>query len=155
MSGLYERMARTRAGAIALAAARLRRNANSALQRALRESGRTRTDLAQELGIRKSAVTQVFNANEENEYGNLRLNTLAEYLYVLGYEVELVLVNKGQPREDAVRDMRQTWRRKPDVADSAVKNLEDLDWNEADETVESVSTAKALGDERLQGQLEG
>jgi transcriptional regulator with XRE-family HTH domain len=70
-----------------MAAARLRHEVIDALQDAFDKSGRTQTDLAGALDRSKSAVSQVFLGD-----GNLRISTLAEYLYELGMELAIELV---------------------------------------------------------------
>jgi transcriptional regulator with XRE-family HTH domain len=54
------------------------------LQESLRESGKNQSDLAEELGLSRSAVSQVLLGD-----GNLRVATLAEYLFALGRKVHL------------------------------------------------------------------
>ena len=100
MSTLYERLAATDDGVRRLAVTRLRREALRALHIALKASGLTQTDLAAKLGIRKSAVSQVLNGD-----GNLRVKTLAEYLGALGYELDMRLVEAGEPRR-AITEQR-------------------------------------------------
>ncbi|WP_197048795.1 helix-turn-helix domain-containing protein [Streptosporangium roseum] len=94
---LYERFASTARGAHALAAARLRHEFLGALHQALKLSGLTQSDIAQSLGIRRSAVNQVFRGD-----GNLRINTVADYLHAMGFELDVRLVHAGEPRKAAV-----------------------------------------------------
>jgi transcriptional regulator with XRE-family HTH domain len=64
---------------------------------ALGASGVTQSALAGMLKIRKSAVNQVLRGD-----GNLRVKTLAEYLNALGYELDVRLVEAGEPRKAAL-----------------------------------------------------
>jgi DNA-binding phage protein len=94
MSNLYDRVAAKPRGEAALAAARLRREALVALHKAFEASGLTsQSALARHLNLRRSAVNQVFRGD-----GNLRINTLAEYLYALGFELNITIVHAGEPR---------------------------------------------------------
>lgn len=94
MSTLYDRVAAKRGGKAALAAARLRREMLASLHEAFQASGlNTQSEIARRLGVRRSAVNQVFRGD-----GNLRINTLAEYLYTLGFELDVMLVPAGEPR---------------------------------------------------------
>lgn len=95
MSNLYDRVASKPGGEQALAAARLRREVLVALHQAFAASGlHTKSEIARRLNIRKSAVSQVFRGD-----GNLRITTLAEYLYALGFELQIGLVEVGEPRQ--------------------------------------------------------
>jgi transcriptional regulator with XRE-family HTH domain len=94
---LYDRLASTVEGARALAAARLRRDVLGILHKSLEESGLTQTELAKKLGVRRSAVNQVFRGD-----GNVRINTLAEYLHALGFELNVQLVETGELRRAVV-----------------------------------------------------
>lgn len=94
MSSLYDRVAAKPGGLAALATARLREEMLVALHRAFDASGlRTQAELARRLNVRKSAVSQVFRGD-----GNVRVNTLAEYLFAMGFELEVNLVVAGEPR---------------------------------------------------------
>ncbi len=94
MSTLYDRVASKPGGEAALAAARLRREVLVALHQAFAASGlETQTEIARRLNIRKSAVSQVLRGD-----GNLRITTLAEYLFALGFELDISLVEAGEPR---------------------------------------------------------
>lgn len=73
-----------------LAIARLRHRVIDILQISLKESGKSQTQLAEELGVSRSAVSQVFVGD-----GNLRISTLAEYLYGMGHELQLKTVPAG------------------------------------------------------------
>jgi transcriptional regulator with XRE-family HTH domain len=99
---LYNRLSRKREGARALSTARLQYDVLRLLHTALSRAGITQVELAKRLGIRKSAVNQVFRGD-----GNVRVSTLAEYLHAMGAELELRLVPAGKPREDAVREMHE------------------------------------------------
>jgi transcriptional regulator with XRE-family HTH domain len=97
VASLYERFAGTEDGARRLAAARLRHETLRALHRALNASGLSQVELAKRLGVRKSAVSQVLNGN-----GNVRITTLAEYLYATGHEMTVTVVPAGQPRAEVL-----------------------------------------------------
>lgn len=91
---LYDRVERKSGGKAALAAARLRREVLVALHEAFAASDvPTQSEIAERLNVRKSAVSQVFRGD-----GNLRINTLAEYLFALGFELNVQLVVAGEPR---------------------------------------------------------
>jgi hypothetical protein len=94
MSNLYDRVASKPGGEQALAAARLRREVLVVLHQAFAASGlHTKSEIARRLNIRRSAVSQVFRGD-----GNLRITTLAEYLSALGFELQIGLVEAGEPR---------------------------------------------------------
>jgi transcriptional regulator with XRE-family HTH domain len=57
----------------------------------LEHSGIKKAELARILNVDRSSVTQVFNGN-----GNVTVNTLAEYLAALGYEIDLQPVELGE-----------------------------------------------------------
>jgi transcriptional regulator with XRE-family HTH domain len=97
VSSLYDRIARTEGGSRQLAAARLRHEVLKLVHRAQRASGLNQVQLAKRLGVRKSAVNQVLRGD-----GNLRINTLAEYLHATGFEMTVELVPAGQPREQVL-----------------------------------------------------
>lgn len=90
---LYDRIASSEAGSRALADARLRREVLELIHSALEECGLTQVEIAKRLGVRKSAVNQVLRGD-----GNVRITTLAEYLYATGHEMTVGLVPAGQPR---------------------------------------------------------
>jgi len=91
---LYERVSRLPDGGRALAVARLQRTVLQALDKALTLSRiNSQSDLARRLRIRKSAVNQVLRGD-----GNVKIRTLAEYLYELGFEADLNLVEAGEHR---------------------------------------------------------
>src|SRR5258708_39114777 len=94
MSNLYDRVAAKPGGKAALAAARLRREVLVSLHEAFHASGlSTQSEIARRLGVRRSAVNQVFRGE-----GNLRINTVAEYLHTLGFELDVTLIQAGEPR---------------------------------------------------------
>lgn len=105
MTGFYERIAATRGGGRALSAARLRYQALKLLHSSLVGAGITQVELAKRLGVRKSAVNQVFKGD-----GNVRISTLAEYLHEMGVEVAMSAVPLGSQRENAVEDIDREWR---------------------------------------------
>ncbi len=91
---LYDRVEGKKGGKAALAAARLRREVLVALHEAFAASEvDTQSEVAERLKVRRSAVSQVFRGD-----GNLRINTLAEYLSALGFELDIKLVVAGEPR---------------------------------------------------------
>ena len=92
---VYDRVASTEPGRRGLASARLRRQSLKALHAALATSGMTKSDLARKLGIRKSAVGSVFGGD-----GNVRVNTLAEYLDAMGAELRVEVVPAGTLRRE-------------------------------------------------------
>ncbi|MEU9215104.1 XRE family transcriptional regulator [Streptomyces sp. NPDC048376] len=96
---LYERMAKSDRGARHLASARLRFEILRKLNLALDASGLTQSALAAALKVRKSAVNQTLRGD-----GNLRIKTLSDYLHALGYELEVRLVEAGEPRRAALED---------------------------------------------------
>ena len=71
-------------GKAALASARLRRQVLRALDEGMASAGLTQAHLARRLGKSRSAVNQVLTGD-----GNLRIETLAEYLEAMGCEVIL------------------------------------------------------------------
>lgn len=97
---LHNRLSQSAEGRSALAAARLRYSVLKSLTRALRESGLSQSELANRLGLRRSAVNAVFKGT-----GNVRVNTVAEYLDSMGFEATLVI----SPTGDA-RFQTQEWR---------------------------------------------
>lgn len=95
---VYERFAATDDGQRRLAGARLRYRVLETLHDALARSGKTKADVSRALGIRKSAVGAVFSGD-----GNLRVNTIADYLYAMGCELQVAIVPTGASREVASR----------------------------------------------------
>jgi len=98
---LYDLLSSTNEGRRGLAGARLRHEVLAALHQALEASGMSKAQLASSLGVRRSAVTGVFKGN-----GNLRVNTLSQYLFEMGFEGRFVAHPVGAARETAL-----TWRR--------------------------------------------
>lgn len=90
---MYEQIASKRGGASRLAAARLRYKVLTLLHSAAQASPLNQSELAAALGVRKSAVSQVLRGD-----GNVRVNTLAEYAFELGFEIEIELVPAGTAR---------------------------------------------------------
>jgi predicted XRE-type DNA-binding protein len=99
---LYGRLLRNPDGARALSVSRLKYQVLQVLHTALRTSRKNQADIATSLGVRKSAVNQVLHGD-----GNVKIATLADYLYAMGFELECRLVPVGKQREDAVREMNQ------------------------------------------------
>ncbi|BDD73559.1 helix-turn-helix domain-containing protein [Streptomyces violaceoruber] len=113
MKNLYERFASSEDGAQLLAATRLRRETLRILHKALEASGLTQSQLAERLRIRKSAVNQVFRGD-----GNLRVNTLAQYLSAMGFELDIRAVEAGEPRKAVVEGREMTPAFKQDWVES-------------------------------------
>jgi transcriptional regulator with XRE-family HTH domain len=95
---------------------------------ALGKAGISQAELASRLGFRKSAVNQVLRGD-----GNVRISTLADYLHVMGFELELQLVPAGKPREDAVRETHNAWVSKRAQRGSMPENVDfsTLQWHDA------------------------
>lgn len=87
----YERLASTPEGARSLSRASLRSRMLGVLHRAVEESGVSQTELARRLGVRKSAVHRTLNGN-----GNLRVDTIADMLSALGYELHVSACDAGE-----------------------------------------------------------
>ncbi len=81
-------------GTAALASARLRRRVLRALDEGMESSGISQAELARRLGRSRSAVNQVLTGD-----GNLRIETLAEYLEAMGCEL-VVSVRVVDDRSD-------------------------------------------------------
>ncbi|WP_079041181.1 XRE family transcriptional regulator [Streptomyces sp. Root264] len=113
MKSLYDRFASSEDGSQLLAAARLRREVLRILHRALEASGLTQSQLAERLHIRKSAVNQVFRGD-----GNLRVNTLAHYLSAMGFELDVRVVEAGEPRKAVLEGREMTPALKQDWVES-------------------------------------
>lgn len=95
---LYDRVLARPDGGRALAVSRLKRAVLSALHEAFDMSGTaSQSDLARRLHVRRSAVNQVFHGD-----GNLRISTLAEYLYEMDCELDITVVRAGEPRAAAL-----------------------------------------------------
>jgi transcriptional regulator with XRE-family HTH domain len=93
MATLYEEVHNAPGGRRALASARLRYRVLSVLSEALEASGATQSAVADRLKVRRSAANQVFRGS-----GNLRVNTLAEYLDAMGFELTLAIAPSGTAR---------------------------------------------------------
>ena len=78
-----------------LASARLRRNVAVELSKAELKSGKTKAEMARELGVTRSAVTQVFASN-----GNLKLDTISDYFFVLGAKLNFNIEYNESPSMD-------------------------------------------------------
>jgi transcriptional regulator with XRE-family HTH domain len=97
---LHDRVSAMPGGSRAIAASRLRRAVLTVLGKAFNTSGiESQAELAKRLKVRRSAVNQVFRGD-----GNVRINTLAEYLSEMGFEVSLTLVNAGELRAAVLED---------------------------------------------------
>ncbi len=83
-----------------MASARLRRAALRALNEALEKSGLSQSELARSLGKSRSAVGQVLNGD-----GNLKIETVSEYLFTMGAELQLSVV----PLEQASYTAYKGW----------------------------------------------
>lgn len=99
MAAIYEQLAGKSKGGAALASARLRYEVLGVLHKALDACGLSQSDVARRLKRRRSAVNQVFRGD-----GNVRISTLAEYLYSMGYEIDIQLVRAGEPRQAQIED---------------------------------------------------
>jgi transcriptional regulator with XRE-family HTH domain len=145
MKSLYSQMASTTEGSRALSAARLRYDILALLHRALAKARISQTELAARLGVRKSAVSQVFRGD-----GNLRVNTVAEYLDAMGYELDVAISNVGKKREDALRHMHATFvkgRSSNVTRDEDRPDLSGLTWNSIPSQtfeVRNISTAAGV-----------
>lgn len=111
MTGLYEQVLKIPGGGRAIASARLRQSVLVALRLALRESGLSQAELARRLRVRKSAVNRVFQGD-----GNVRINTLAEYLHELDAEIRFDVLPAGTQRCQVEADMRLRQDRSRPVA---------------------------------------
>lgn len=69
-----------------LASTRFRRQVLIALDQGLEVSGLSQSELAQKLGLTRSAVSQVFNGD-----GNLRAGTISDYLFEMGVHAEIIV----------------------------------------------------------------
>lgn len=99
---LYDQVLARPGGGRALAVSRLKRAILASLHEAFARSGiESQSNLARRLHVRRSAVNQVFLGD-----GNVRISTLAEYLYGMGYELDVALVRAGEPRAAALEGRR-------------------------------------------------
>lgn len=96
---------------------RLRLRALALIGGAMEKTGTSKSDLAKALGVGRSAVNQLLKGS-----GNLTLQTLSDYLGVMGFEVELMVTARGE----VSASMRE--RRRPEVAEVT---LRDQDWSRA------------------------
>ncbi|GHB21508.1 hypothetical protein GCM10010306_012660 [Streptomyces umbrinus] len=138
---LYERMAKSDRGARHLASARLRYEVLRKLHMALEASGLTQSALAEALKVRKSAVNQTLRGD-----GNLRIKTLAEYLQALGYELEVRLVEAGEPRRAVLED-RDVRLAAIEFSDRETSPADSVTPVEAERT-ESIHVLRGNGSER-------
>jgi plasmid maintenance system antidote protein VapI len=83
---LIERAEATPEGAREMAAARLAVNIEALLEKALRESGMSQSDLARALGVSDGRVSQILNSD-----GNLRVATIGKVFRALGFQPRLEL----------------------------------------------------------------
>lgn len=85
-----------------LASARLRRNVVKELRKAELKSGKSKADIARELGVTRSAVTQVFASN-----GNLKLDTISDYFFVLGAKLNFNVEYSDVPAMEVTNPWEQ------------------------------------------------
>ena len=83
-----------------MASARLRRGIIKALHDSLDKSELTQSDLARALGKSRSAIGQVFNGD-----GNLKIETISEYFFAMGAELQLTL----RPIEKSTFSVYKGW----------------------------------------------
>ena len=104
MTTLRELLEQTDRGAERLAVARLKRDVLLQLDDALADAGITQAELGKRLGKSRSAVNQVLSGD-----GNVRIETLAQYLHAMGKEVVLTQrpTRGGAERAKAAR-LRQS-----------------------------------------------
>lgn len=101
MSSFYDRVSALPNGGAALASARLRRRVLRLLHEGLQSSGLTQAELARRVGVRRSAANQVLRGD-----GNVRMDTLSDYLFALGLEADLVTVKAGELRRSRLENRR-------------------------------------------------
>ncbi len=90
----YDRLASTGQGSRLLAESRLRYRVLAIIDEAMASAELNQVSLANKMGVRKSAVNGVLRGD-----GNLRVNTLADYLHACGLELELTAVPEGTARK--------------------------------------------------------
>lgn len=93
---LREEFEKTPNGKRLLASARLRRGLMKALHEALSTSQMNQSDLARSLKKSRSAVGQVLNGD-----GNVKVETISDYLFAMGTELQVSLVPVGQTKRPA------------------------------------------------------
>lgn len=86
MTDSYDDFGGAAEGGRALARAHLRYEALEAITIACKEAGLSRSELAERLGVTKSAVSQLLNGDRD-----MRLSKLADCLHAAGYLAELHL----------------------------------------------------------------
>ncbi|WP_299928902.1 helix-turn-helix transcriptional regulator [uncultured Nocardioides sp.] len=116
-------------GRRAMAAAKLRGDVLELLHDALETAGMTRVALATKLGRGKSAVTNALTGD-----GNLRVNTIAEYLDAMDMDLEI----SARPRA-AAQVARTTHVDVLALMDAGTPHAEFF-WSEMNTTVESTDT---------------
>lgn len=115
-------------GRRALAAAKLRGDVLEMLHDALETAGVTRVALATKLGRGKAAVTNVLTGD-----GNLRVNTIAEYLDAMDMELHIAA------RPSAAVRVAPPAHAAPVGAGAAHASAADLFWSDMAITVESTA----------------
>lgn len=96
-SSLVELEESTDEGKREMSAARAEVRVSNLLRKAFRLTRKSQRQLAEKLGVTEGRVSQVLNSD-----GNLRITTIARYLRVMGYELQLEAV----PAEEGVPDLR-------------------------------------------------
>ena len=87
MMNIISKFEKTPQGRKAMTIARIKGDALRSLRRGMLNSGKTQSDLARDLGKTRSAVNQVISGD-----GNVKLATLAEYLFAMDLKLELNVV---------------------------------------------------------------
>ena len=90
--------------------ARLKGDALRSLRRGMLTSGKTQSDLARDLGKTRSAVNQVISGD-----GNVKLATLAEYLFAMDLKLELRVVPLSKGTDSTERDIPVNFEAEPPV----------------------------------------